>query len=266
MIQPNSTIDLVCATLIWIPVTIGILSFIGWAIQGEVEPLVGFAGIVISLSLGGLAIVPNTRHLAPFLLVAALGAMILIPMARAQHEKWEHAKIDLGRVERAYELLRRDRNNIEAKMRIAKVLYQRGYVPQAVTLAEKALDKAPRAVFEEEFRMLRQWQVHPIAQPVPSLVCIECGSKNKPGEVFCGKCRAPILLHYARGSWVAPNAFRRMLLIWVAGGLSIVGIPLAQSRMLPNKSSLVVVLLLGCSALIVWLALRKGKEGSTFET
>jgi hypothetical protein len=265
MIPPNSTLDLVCATLIWIPVTIGILSFIGWAIQGEIEPLVGFAGVIIALLLGGLAIVPNTRHLAPFLLVSAVGAMILLPMARAQYEKRELGQIDLHKVEKAYELLRRDRNNIEARMRIAKVLYQRGYHPQAVTLASAALDKAPRALFEEELRLLRQWQTHPIAQPVPGLTCIECGAKNKAGEVFCAKCRAPILLHYAKGSWVAPNAFRRLLMIWIAGGLSIVGIPLAQYRMSPNKSGVVVVLLLSCSGLIVWLALRKGKGDSSFE-
>ncbi|HEY3779452.1 MAG TPA: zinc ribbon domain-containing protein [Fimbriimonadaceae bacterium] len=265
MFQPNSAVDLACAGLIWIPVIIGVLSFVGWAIQGEIEPIVGIAGVIIALTLGGLAIVPNTRHLAPFLLASALGAMILIPMARAQHEKMELAKIDVGRVEKAYDLLRKDRNNVEAKMRIAKVLYKRGYTAQAITLASNALDKAPRALYEEELRMLRQWQVHPIAQPVPGLTCVECGAKNKAGEVFCGKCRAPILLHYARGSWVAPNAFRRMLMIWVAGGLSIVGIPLAQSRMLPNKSRVVVVLLLSCSALIVWLALRKGKGDSSFE-
>lgn len=264
MAPGNEALDLFCAFLIWIPVTVGILAFIGWSIQGEIEPLYGFVGVVLALSLGGMCLVPSTRHLAPYMTVCAFLALVLVPYGRAQHERRELAKIDLDRVEKAYDTLRVDRKNIDARIKIAKVLYSRGYHAQAVILAEEALKNAPRALFEEELQMLKQWKIRPVPQPVPGITCIECGHRNKAGQPFCAKCRAPILLHYARGNWVPPSVFKSLLLIWIAGGVSIVGIPLAQHRLSPNKSSWAVVLLLCCSALIAWLALRKKREVSSF--
>jgi len=251
------TTGLISGCLIWIPISIGTISLIGWMIQGEVDVLAGLFGIALALVIGGLALVSKDQQMAPFLFAASVSILVLFPVARAQHEKRETAKIDLELLEKAYGALGENPQNVFFRVKIAKILYDRGIRDQAVSLAENALRGAPKDVFEAELRMLRTWKRAPMAQPPPNITCVACGARNKPGEPFCYRCGAPVLLHYAKGHWVHPTLFRRILLIWIAAAVPILGIPLAGINLSPNESPILVVLLLGFSAFMCWFALRK---------
>jgi len=254
------SIGLAAGCLIWIPVIIGVVAMVGWVIQGEVDAIFGVTAILVLLTIGGMAMVTTNQKIAPYLLAGACSAVILFPIARSQSDKRALIKLDLEKLEKAYEDLKINPRNIGARFRVAKILHSRGLVDQAIVLAEESLKGAPRGVFEEEMQTLKGWKRHPIAQPVPGVTCLACGQKNKAGTAFCKGCGGPVLLYYAKGLWINPHSLRKVLLIWLAIMLPLVGMPIAKETLDSTKTVIISVLLLSISAVLVVLALKVFKD------
>jgi hypothetical protein len=192
--------------------------------------------------------------------LAAFSAVLLFPVVRRQKDRRDFAKLDMERLEKAYEDLRKNPKNIGALLKVAAILQSRGLTGQAVVLAEETLKHAPKGVFEEEHRTLKQWKREPIAQPVPGITCLDCGMRNKAGIVFCSKCKAPILLYYAKGHWMNPFAMRKLLLFWLAVIVPLVGLPVTTELLGVDKRVPIAVMLLGVSAMLIIVALRVPKD------
>lgn len=255
-------LPVIAGCLIWIPISIAVVSLIGWMIQGDVDVLVGFLGISIAVGMGVLSFVSKSETLPIFLLFGSISLIVLVPIARKQRETRELAALEIDQLARAYENLAKEPGNVAAKLRIAKLLWNKGVHGSAIALADGVLQFVPKDVFAEELAMVKRWKA--IAPPVPPtpISCVSCGTENAPGELYCQKCGDQILLHYARGHWVHPELFHKLVLAWMAAMLSIVGIPLAGMYLSPNKSPVAVVLLLAVSGYLIFLIFRK-KEPET---
>jgi hypothetical protein len=162
-------------------------------------------------------------------------------------------------MERAYDMLREKPDNIGPKLRIAKTLYNRGAVGHAAAVAEESLKTMPKSLFEEEHRMMKSWQRAAVSAPATEILCIVCGTLNKPGQIYCSRCGAPVLLHFAKGSWISGAMAKRVMAVWMAAVACIVGIPLAASSLSPRQSAGVIIVLLAVSGLIVWTSFKPGR-------
>ena len=245
----------IAAALIWIPVCIAVMTLIGWIIQAEIDATAGFLGIALSLGIGAVAFISHDPATAPSLLLAAISMLVLFPVGRALREKRDMALLDVELMERAYENLAKNPNDVGAKLKIAKTLQRRGNIGNAVEVAEAALKGMPADLFQEEYRMIAMWKRSGLFQILP-VVCVTCLAKNKGGSVFCYRCGAPVMLHFAKGHWVHPTLMRRLLLGWMACVIPIIGIPVAATNLPPAKSGPIVVVLLCAAGLIGWLAVR----------
>lgn len=252
---PSINLGVVAGCLIWVPASIAVVTLIGWIIQAEIDPVAGFAGIVLSVAIGAIGIIAPDPHITPWLLIGSISMVVLFPIARSVRERRELALLDVEQMERAYEALEKNEKDIGARVRIAKILFHRKNVNHAIALVEDALKGMPKDLFDEEYRMVGRWKAMGPVHPT-QLVCVECAARNKTGAAFCYRCKSPILLHFAKGHWVPPSILRKLLLGWVAAVLLIVGIPVAASVLPPTKSAPVVVLLLCVSAFIAWVAVK----------
>jgi hypothetical protein len=256
------TLNMVAGCLVWIPIAVWFVTLVGWMIQGEVDVLIGLCGLALGAAIGGLALVSKNQDLAPFLLIAAFSMIIIVPFARSYRSKREMAKIDVEQIEKGYELLAEKPDNVGAKFKIAKMLYQRGAIDHAVAVADKALQGLPKQIFEEEYRTVRAWKRTQL-NPAPSqLVCSQCLAKNKPGELYCYRCGGNIMLHYARGTWVHPTIFRRVLIGWIAAMVSVIGIPAVSTSLPPAKSAPAVFILVMITVALGFVAAKGAGKAS----
>ena len=74
-----------------------------------------------------------------------------------------------------------------------------------------------------------------------SLPCVECGTSNPPGELYCRKCGSKFLLDQAKGKWIGRAMVRKLMAVWVALMGVFVGIPLALAA-LPTTPALVAII------------------------
>jgi len=247
--------SVIAAGLIWVPVCIAVMTLIGWIIQAEIDATAGALGIALSVGIGAVAFISPDPATAPSLLLAAISMLVLFPVGRSFREKREMALLDLEQMERAYEMLAKNQNDVGAKLKIAKMLQRRGNTGNAVEVAEAALKGMPHDLFTEELRMIAMWKRTGFFHTLP-VVCVTCLARNQGGSVFCYRCGAPVMLHFAKGQWVHPALMRRLLLGWMACVIPIIGIPVAATNLPPAKSGPIVVVLLCVAGLIGWLALK----------
>jgi hypothetical protein len=256
MVDNPFSIGFVFGCLVWVPVCVWVCSLVSWMIAGEVEWYIGFIGICIAIAMGAVSLISRDERLAPYMFVAALSVVILGPKVRDATVKHQLAQADIDSLERAYEQLSGKPDNVGAKLRVAKVLYSRGAFEQAVATAESALKGLPATLFDAEHKMIRDWKARCRHGWDATVHCIDCGTRNNPGEVFCVKCGSPILLYYAKGSWVGRNVARRLIGIWVACIASLVGVPIASSLLQQPYRMIVGILIIAASGWIVWFVLR----------
>lgn len=262
LIATELNFGLAAGCLIWIPVAVGLVAMVGWMIQGEVDAAFGLICVIVLVTMGGLALVAPNQKMAPYLLIGAFSLVVLFPFVRSQKDKRELARIDLDQLEKAYDELKKNPRNVGARFRVAKLLHSRGIVDQAIVLAEESLKNVPRGVFEEEAQTLKKWKRQPIPQPVRGIHCLMCGHKNKAGTTFCMGCNGPLLLYYARGQWINPNLLKRVLLVWMALIVPLLGMPISRELLDPNKSVIISVFLLSISAVLVVLAVMGFKDAN----
>ncbi len=228
--------------LVWIPVSIWVLSMVWWTIQGDVETGFGLLSIGVGITLGVLTVAPPVPSLSPLLFLLVVLTVIMFPFVRAQLTKHALAQIDIEEVESAYSQLQQRPDNLGAAMKLARVLHTRGMVGPAIAVAENALSGANPGLFREELRMVSVWKNHlRSSDPIQPLPCLRCGNENAPGTCFCASCGAPYLLDHAKGKWVGSGTATRLIASWLAAVLILAGIPMTAAALPPLPSVLLIV-------------------------
>lgn len=259
----NNPLWLFSAIVVWLPVSIWVVSLIHWMIQGDIDVILGLAGSIIGLGLGMLTVKPPNPTYSPIFLTAILAVMVLYPFLLKLMNERAHSAIDVELVRRAYEMLDENPNNFGARWRLAQQLYNRGVYGHALQIAEDLLANADPDIFQDEIKVLNRWreQIHP--DEVRPLPCLECGWMNEPGQIYCQRCHSKFLLDYAKGKWLGYRAIRRLISVWIAAVSGLVGIPTALAALEPKQSLVVIPLLMIVSILIIWRAFAQQNEADT---
>ncbi|MEA2552486.1 MAG: hypothetical protein QOJ65_662 [Fimbriimonadaceae bacterium] len=237
----------------WAFLALWIVSMIHWMVQGEIDAGYGIIGVFLGFGLGILAINPpeGSEFLTPVVMFAVVITVVLFVPLRSAINRHELVSIDMEAISRAYGQLEERPNNVGAKFKIAKLVYNRGLHGHAIKLADDALKGMPSDFFGEEHKLVDMWkrQGHDSAS-FRALPCVECGNSNPPGEIYCKKCGAKFLLDQAKGKWLGRAMVRKLMAGWVAMlGVS-VGIPLCATALPPAAA---MVAILGLAVLIVIL-------------
>ena len=212
--------------LVWFPVAVWVLSLLQWMIQGDVEAWIGFPGILLAISLGVLTTWPPDPMLSPLLFTAVLGTVVLFPFVRNVMRNRAFAQFEYEQMETVHETLRMRPDNAASKFRLAEMLYKRGYVGQAIAMADEVLPQMPPHLFAAEHRVVNQWRhgMHdPAAMQIPK--CPHCGHVSAPSSHLCDRCRRPFLLALVRSRWMGRGVALRMMGGWMVALLLLVGIP-----------------------------------------
>ncbi len=240
----------------WAPIAIWVYALISWSVMGEIDALFGVVGAMFGIALGvAIMLQPNPR-IAPFLVTGVFTLVALFPWLRSMTQKRALAMIDIESIERAYEQLQERPDGFGPKLRIARLIHTRGLRGHAIVLAEEALKPFPKSIVEDDLRQVRLWKSGSRQEDFAPIDCLDCGKENPVGTLFCSRCRSPILLGYAKGSWTGKKAARRLLASWVASMAGLVGIPLAATTMPPAMSGVVVSLLLLGAVALLFVAFR----------
>ena len=231
-----------CVT--WAFLLVWIISLLHWTIQGEVDTAFGVVGIIVGLGLGVAVINPpaGSEYLTPVIALAVASSVALYVPIRSAISRHELVSIDMDAIDRAYAQLEERPNNVGARFKIAKLVYGRGLHGHAIKVADDALKNMPEDFFGEEHKLVDQWkrQTHDTAS-FRALPCVECGTSNPPGELYCRKCGAKFLLDQAKGRWIGRAMVRKLMAVWVALMGVFVGIPLAFAA-LPTTPAIVAII------------------------
>ncbi len=247
--------------LVWIPVSIWVIALVQWMIQGDIEVLFGLPGVVAGMALGALTLDPPNPALSPVFFATVVLTVFLFPVLRSTLSARELAQIDLDALERAYEALGQKPDNVGARLRIARIVASRGLPGHAAAIGDAALRGLTGAYYDGEARQIGLWRAqgaYPGASR--SIVCVECGASNPPGDLYCRYCRAPFLLHWAQGRWAVGGVAGKLVAGWIAAVAGIAGIPAAAVSLEPAWAIGVIVGVLLAVLWLLWSAFRPSRR------
>ncbi len=247
--------------LIWLPIAIIAYALLAWMIQGDLDPLFGIFGLFVAIALGYFCMVPPRQELAPIIFGVTTLTVVGFPFVRTALNKRDLAQVDMDAMERTYEALGQRPLNPSLRYRLAKLLYSRGLVQEAVAVADRMISSLPNQFFPEEHREFQGWRSALRDRPQPTFLCLSCHYQNAAGEVFCQGCGAPYLLGRARGQWVGPKLLRQGLVVWGASLLVLIGVPVVTLEIPAPTSGLVVILLVGVATFFVAKAFAPAEVG-----
>ncbi len=227
--------------------------------MGEIEGWQCILGIAVAIGLGYVANYPPHPMLPGVVFGFVVITIIMVPFLRAATTRRTMALIDLERMEAAYSMLRFRPGSVGSQFKIAEVLYLRGYGRIALPVARGALEKMPADLFREEHKTYSRWQreLGQVNEP-ETLSCPKCGVPNQLTDVFCRSCGEAYLLDYARGRWMPGNLAGRVISVWLAAALLVIGIPALANAQLPPvaRTMLIVLMALGAVGLSVAALLK----------
>jgi hypothetical protein len=246
----------------WAAIAIWVVSLVGWMIQGDVDVLFGFVGIGVAFVLGYFSFMPPVEILRPFTAAAVVGTVIVFPFLRQALNQRALVAIDIEAMENSYEMLRQKPDNHMQRFKLARLMYERGHVEPALSVAAVALQNMPEKLFTDEHRMMGRWRrQNPQASVSKPILCVDCGHPNDPSFILCERCGQRHLLAIAKGRWVGREFARKLIAGWAAGILGLAGIPLA-SQLPPVAAIVTMVLIMLASIAIIWVAFRASGEGA----
>lgn len=224
------------------------MTLVHWTVAGDVDWTFSLTAFVVGLGMAALVVYPPVPWIGPLVFCVMILTMIAFPFVRAAVNKDQLRRIDLDRLENYYRAIEEKPDNIAARLKVASVLYDRGFVGPAVALADSALDGQRKDFFRDEIRMLEDWK-RQVRSPLAfrQLRCLRCGTMCEPSQTHCASCSAPVLLEHARGVWVGSDLARRAVGAWIVLVVMIAAIPAAASA-LPAWASvplIVALLMLG---------------------
>ncbi len=257
------TLSLILGVIVWIPLTIWIISLVHWMISAEIDGMSGFLGICMGLALGYFTLKPPLPILSPVLFGVTWLTVLLYPVITSSLDKRALVAIDLDSLDKAYNALAQKPDNVGLKLKVARLVYSRGLLGHAIVLGEEALKGMPDQLFQDEHKMINAWKMA-AGNPteVRSLPCLECGYPNAAGRIHCEKCGSPFLLHHAKGKWLGPNLAKRVVACWAAGIALFLGVPMALSFLQSALAGITAAVLALASGAILWGAFKPDKKGT----
>lgn len=217
----------------WAPIAVMIFAMISWAIQGDVEPMLSFLGVILCFGMGYVALVPPNDAYPPIICGICWLTVLGYPVARAVMDRYMLAQVDVEAVERVYTALGQRPLNPALRFRLAKLLYARGLVQEALAIAESVIQAMPRQFYRDEHLEIQRWGMQLRGPRQATFSCMNCHAENARGEIFCQTCGEPLMLGRAQGRWVGKKFMQQMLTIWVAIVTLILIIPFATSALPP---------------------------------
>ncbi len=226
----SEPISFLFGCLIWIPLAIWIISLVRWMVSGDVDMILGFLGIGMAILLGYIAINPPAPLVSILAFVAVLGTVVMFPFVRIAMDKRSLKAMDVEDLERAYYALKLRPDNVAARFKIARLLYDMGYPGHALRIAESCIATMPQAFFFEEHRLIMRWRTTPTSpRAFDPLPCLDCNHANPPGDVNCASCGAPFLLDRAKGKVMPGSLGKRLMAAWIVMVAVLAGLPLIAS-------------------------------------
>lgn len=245
----------------WIPLAVWIVSCVNWSIVGDIDPATGVVGVGLALGIGYEAINPPVPELAPLTVLAVLATVVMFPFARAAMNRKMLRGIDVEALDKAYQALSVRPDNVVAKFKIAKVLFDLGMCGHALRIGEGLVASMPPRFFTEEIRTVKKWQMMQLdARFFNPISCAECGSSNIAGNLFCQKCGAAFLLHFAKGRIIGSRLGKKLISTWIALIAFLVGIPAAKA-LPPAACIATVVTMITVAACMVYFAFKDPTGG-----
>ena len=181
-----------CGCFVWIPIAVWIISMVHWMISGEVETLFGLITIGVAIGLGMVAVNPPGPSLSPLIFCAVCATVLFFPLARLAMNRHALASIDIEQLEKYYAALLARPDNAGALIRLAELLYIRGFPSNAIALGEKALVALPANLFRAEHKMVNAWKFQVSGRnSFAATTCLNCGHSNNPIDLHCQNCAAP---------------------------------------------------------------------------
>ncbi len=242
------------ACLVVIPVAIWVYSMIGWSITQDIDPWFGLPAAGVGIGLGIATISPPIPGFGPVFFLAIVAMMVAYPFVRKAARSHMVTQIQLHEMNRAYEALRQRPDHASAQLKLAETLYLRGYIHQALAVADAALKKLPQNYYAAEHKMVAEWRRHTNVAAPTEIRCLSCGTLNNPASPFCMRCREPYLLYHARGSWFGGTRVAPILGFWLVGTLAVVGLPTVA--MMPVSIPLRIILIICILAVAVFALIK----------
>ncbi|RYG35038.1 hypothetical protein EON81_13865 [bacterium] len=246
--------------LIWLPITVWVISLVQWMIAGETDVITGIPGIFVALGMGAVAITTNEMHLRAGLFVAVLLMVCMYPSVRQAMIGRELKAIDLDALKSSYQALEAKPDNAVAKLALAKKAYALGYLASAIGIAEEALNQLPKGVFEGDAKMVKRWKEYAqrdprAATPPP---CPKCGQTNPASFTHCGRCGSAFLLERSKLRFGPSAQGRKLLSAWIAMVAALVGVP-AASGLPPALAIVTIIALVALVIAVLVYAFRSGE-------
>ncbi|MFN3682415.1 MAG: zinc ribbon domain-containing protein [Fimbriimonadaceae bacterium] len=244
------------------PMAVWVVGLIHWMIMGEIDTVNGLIGIAVGIAVGLVAIFNPDPRLTPFVVLVLFATIASAPVYLKVRNDRELVRIDVETMEDCLEALRQKPENIGARWRLAKTLYNRGFRGQALAIGEESIGQLQGSGFQEERGILQQWRrkVHP--EEIAPLSCLECGYRNRPGAVFCEQCGANHLIHHVQGRWIGPELAQRLVAAWAAASAALVGIPALALFLPPPVAAAGIALVLAGGTWLVWKAFHRPEAGA----
>lgn len=248
----------VLGCLVWVPVAIWVISFIHWAIQGDIDVITMIIGIGAAFALGYFTAQPPDPRLSVYLFSVSVGAIVAFPIVRSKVAKRALAAMEIEQAERAYDILRQSPDNIGARMKLARVLFVQGLIGHAVSLGETTLRGLPRGPFRDDIVEVERWRLQARdPRMFADFACLNCGTMNRVGEVYCRKCHARLMLDLLKGSWRQGGFGRKLIAAWILGILVFVGIPSCAMLRPPGLAIGLIAGQVVLGALAAWVGVRE---------
>jgi hypothetical protein len=201
--------------------------------------------------------------MAPLTVIAVFVTVIMFPFARSAMNKRQLRAVDIEALEKAYAALSFKPDNIVAKFKIARVLFDLGMCGHALRIGESLVPSMPQRFFNDELRTVRKWQMMQIdARFFSAVSCAECSTSNPPGNIFCQNCGSAFLLDFAKGRIVGSRLGKKLVSTWIALIAFLVGIPAAKA-LPPAACIATVVTMISVAACMVYFAFRDTTGGVT---
>lgn len=255
----NNEFAFIGGCIVWIPIAIWTIWVVGWMVQGDIGVFVGIPAFVFGIALGILTLNPPDPRLSPVFFTCALSIVVLFPGVQRALNRRALRRIDVELVEDQYAMLRERPGNVGAELRIARAAFDLGLGHYAVGVLERHTQNAPKAIYEEERRMLRKWKANlKPGEQGQRIVCVECGLPIEPGPVVCPRCGAPFLLDALKGRLFGGGVAGKLIAVWLAAVIGIAGLPSA-ALLLPARWALVVMVFLAAViGVVLIIAFRRG--------
>ena len=235
------------ACLVMIPVTVWIVSMVGWMVQGDVEFLPGVLSICLAIGLAIGAMNPPVAWMGVLCFVAAVATVLAFVPIRKAISARDLRQMDDDQLRGAYEAWQRHPGNVAAVYRMATLAAQAGRYAEAVALAEQALPSMPVSAFRSEHRAVDAWRQHVVGAPTTE-ACPGCGRSNPLGTIQCPGCGGAVVLARLKGR---SGVVGRVMAVWFVAVAALVAGPfvVTLARTQPALASVIALVVL---AVGVW--------------